>query len=148
MKWIIRLLDYRLWNGAGQGGGGGAGQGGGGGDAGAGASAGDAAGSGAQQGGGGQGYAGPVDWGTLNPSPTPPPVAAPPPPPPQPGEPGWEWAANRQVSNIDRSSQFSHEQYVSALEGIHQQSQASGAGMGPGAYDYELPDQAFGTTIY
>jgi hypothetical protein len=73
---------------------------------------------------------------------------APPPPPPKPGEPGWEWAANRQVANIDRSSQFSHEQYVSALEGIYQQSTASGGAMGPGAYDYELPDQAFGTTIY
>lgn len=155
MKWLIELLDFRLWNGAGQGGGGaGGGQGGGGaggGAGGSGAAGGDPGGPG--EGGMGQGggstWGGDNDdsptWGFFGP-PKPEPVA--PPPPPVPGGPGWEWAANRQVANIDRTSQYTHEQYTSALETIHQQSLSSGAGMGPGAYDYELPDTAFGERIY
>ncbi len=34
------------------------------------------------------------------------------------------------------------------MEGIYEQSKSSGAGMGPGAYDYELPDAAFGERLY
>ena len=136
LKWIIRLLDHRLWNGAGQGGGGGGGAGQGGGGPG-----GDG---GPDQGGGGEPYGGQY----TPPVPAPAPVAAPPPPPPKPGEPGWEWAANRQTANIDRSSQFTQEQYTSELDAIYAQSTAAGAGMGPGAYDYELPDMAFGQRLY
>lgn len=114
MKWIIRLLDFRLYQTGGEGG----------------------------ISGGGGGIS-----SFLPPPPAPEP-APPPPPPAGPGEPGWDWAANRQTANIDRSSQYTHEAYASALEGMHQQSQASGAGMGAGAYDYELPDVAFGERLY
>lgn len=116
MKWIIRLLDFRLYQTGGEGGTttGGIGTGGG-------------------------GFFGP-------PPPEPPPPPAP--PPAGPGEPGWDWAENRQTANIDRSSQYTHEAYASALEGMHQQSQASGPAMGAGAYDYELPDVAFGERLY
>lgn len=67
---------------------------------------------------------------------------------PPPVDTGPDFAANRQTANIDRTSRYSHGSYVKALEGIEQQSRASGADMTPGANDYELPDTAFGERLY
>lgn len=96
MKWLIRTLDFRLFNGAGQGGGGGGG-GNGGGNGGAGAGAGDAAGGGAQNGGGDR-------WamaGMPRPAPTPAPAPA---APAAPAPPPVRAARNVQRANIDRSA--------------------------------------------
>lgn len=69
-------------------------------------------------------------------------------PAPEPVDTGPDFAANRQTADIDRTSRYTHGSYVSALEGIEQQSRASGAAMTPGANDYELPDTAFGERLY
>lgn len=96
--------------------------------------------------GGGGGFTGGGGGGFFGPPPEPEPE--PEPPPPVPGGPGWEWAENRQVADIDRTSRFAHTEYRAALEGIHQQAQAAGPEAPALAQDYELPDTAFGERIY
>ena len=103
---------------------------------------------------GGFSYGGPTTTGLTageggttvgGPAPEPEPV---PEPAPEPGEPEYQWAANRQVANIDRTSRYAAEQYRSALEQVHTAAQAAGPAAPPMAQDYEFPDIAFGERIY
>lgn len=79
---------------------------------------------------------------TLNPA-----ITAPAPTPAPTPDPQIEWAANKQVANIDRTSRFAHEQYQGAMATIEGSARSAGT-PGAGAQDYELPDAAFGERLY
>lgn len=136
MRWIISLLDFRLWNGAGQGGGG-AGQGGGGagqGGGGAGAGAGGAGSGGPDQGGGGEG-----GYGSHRSD-------------RRPGS-GWfqtetrQYAAPAPEAPPEEPGPKTEATYARHLEDVRQRNRGA-AQMPAYAQDYEIPDTAFGSRIY
>lgn len=138
MRWIISLLDFRLWNGAGQGGGGDGGGQGGGGDGGGAGQGGGGTGGGPDQGGGGEGGYG---WQRQRRQermdfPRPAPTPAPAPATPEPNPP---------AAKLPETA--THAQYARHLEDVRQRNRGA-ATMPAYAQDYELPDAAFGTRLY
>lgn len=90
----------------------------------------------------GGGWSGPPpDWSMLGGGGAPAPAPA-----PEPAAP--DWAENRQVANIDRTSAYAHREYRAALEQIDQTARASSPDMPVQPGDYELPDTAFGQRLY